>query len=292
VTSALLAWLRVGAELTKFRISAMATLTTATGFLIFSRRVVPELWTCVVGTLLTAAAACTFNQLQEQRYDARMARTGARPLPAGRVDRPTAALLGVVLAGLGLASLATAPANPLLVLALGAFALLWYNGVYSYLKRVTAFAVVPGALIGALPPVIGWCAAGGSLSDSTIWLVAGSFFIWQVPHFWLLALRHDADFRRSGWPVLSDTFALPQLRRITFVWIVATSVAAIMAAGLVSPSLPAMAGLAAGSLWLAVGSGGLLKSGSEAEELSAAFVRINAFAVAFCALLALSAIAG
>ena len=75
-------------------------------------------------------------------------------------------------------------ANPLALL-LGWLALVWYNLVYTFLKRITPHAVIPGSFIGAIPPLIGWVAAGGSLLDFRAWVLALFFFVWQVPHFYL-----------------------------------------------------------------------------------------------------------
>ena len=288
----LLGRLRLLMALTKLPIALMSTLTTATGYLLFAERPSFDMWCSLVGTLLLAAAAGTFNQLQEERFDALMPRTRARPLPSGRVDRMTAWLIGIALAGIGFSALASSPDQPLTTLALGAAALLWYNGGYTYLKRVTAFAVVPGALIGAIPPAIGWCAAGGSIMDARIWLVAGFLFVWQVPHFWLLALRFDADYRQSGWPVLTDTLAPEQVGRLTFAWILATVVTGFMAAVLVRVAPAALGALAAISVWLVLKSRVLLADEVSVPSLGATFGRINLFALVACLALAVGAALG
>ena len=94
-----------------------------------------------------------------------MKRTANRPLPAGRMSLASALFLSGLLILLGLYFLTSSEANAGLLALLGAFAVIWYNGIYTYLKRLTAFAVIPGALLGALPPVIGWTAAGGDPFD-------------------------------------------------------------------------------------------------------------------------------
>ena len=103
-----------------------------------------------------------------------------------------------------------------------------YNGVYTPLKRVTPFAALPGSFIGALPPVVGWVAAGGYLSDPTMHLVAFFFFLWQIPHFWLLLLFYEKDYADGGMPSLFDRFDRRQIVRLTFLWIAAVCVAALM----------------------------------------------------------------
>ena len=115
-----------------------------------------------------------------------------------------------------------------LALGLGIFALFWYNGIYTPLKRKTAFAVIPGAMIGAIPPLIGWVSGGGYFLDPKILAISFFFFMWQVPHFWLLLLKFGRDYERAGLPSLTRRFTSTQLRRMTFVWIFGTAAACMM----------------------------------------------------------------
>jgi protoheme IX farnesyltransferase len=108
--------------------------------------------------------------------------------------------------------------------ALGLLASLWYNGIYTYLKKKTPFAAIPGALIGMIPPVLGWVAGGGNLLDQRIGVIGVFFFTWQVPHFWLLLLDRRMDYEKAGFPSLIRIFTPMQLRRITSIWIFATVV--------------------------------------------------------------------
>ena len=92
--------------------------------------------------------------------------------------------------------------HPLAAL-LGLITVVWYNGIYTPLKRVTAFAAIPGGVVGAIPPVIGWVSGGGDPTDARIIVVAFFFFVWQVPHFWLLLMRIGGDYERAGLPSLT-----------------------------------------------------------------------------------------
>ena len=116
-----------------------------------------------------------------------MKRTAGRPIPAGVISVSRAILFatGSALLGTALLMLTGAP----LAAGIGVFTLLWYNLVYTPLKRITAFAVLPGALVGALPPLIGWTAAGGIPWDMQIITVAFLLFVGQMPHYWLLLLK-------------------------------------------------------------------------------------------------------
>ncbi len=208
------------AEFIKIRIAELVALSTATGFVLarggLDWRMVPA----VVGIFLMAAGSGALNQIQERHLDARMERTRHRPLPAGKLTLPQALIiaLGLLLAG-GAILLFTAG---WLAAGLGLLNAFWYNGVYTPLKRWTPFAVIPGALIGAVPPAIGWIAAGGSLLDRRLWALAFFFFIWQIPHFWLLLLNFGEDYERAGFPSLFRQFNKHQVARITFMWILAT----------------------------------------------------------------------
>jgi protoheme IX farnesyltransferase len=171
---------------------------------------------------LLAAGGSALNQVQERATDALMARTRHRPLPAGLLS-PRAGL-AVVLALFASALALLLAAGPLPA-GLGVFAIVWYNGVYTPLKKITPWALLPGALCGALPPVLGWTAAGGAVADYRIILLAGIFFLWQVPHFWLLARRCRRDYRRAGLPTVARLFPPRQARRITLAWVIALAAA-------------------------------------------------------------------
>jgi heme o synthase len=109
-------------------------------------------------------------------------------------------------------------------------ALVWYNGLYLFLKRTTAFAAVPGALVGAIPPVLGWCAAGGVLLDATILEVGFFFFIWQIPHFWLLAQVYGSEYEGAGFALPSRTLSSDQFRQMTSAWILAVAATGLVLA--------------------------------------------------------------
>jgi protoheme IX farnesyltransferase len=172
---------------------------------------------------------------------------------------------------------------------LGIFTVLWYNGVYTPLKRVSAFAAIPGGVVGAVPPLIGWSAAGGDPSDPRILAVAFFFFMWQVPHFWLLLLRIGDDYARAGLPTLTRLFTRPQLARIIYVWMIATVAACVSLPmfGVASP-LWALVGLAAASLWLGWHATTMVRSNGEIL----AFHQINVYALLVITLLSLSVLVG
>ena len=197
------------------------------------------------------------------------------PIPDGPSDLPCL----LILSGEGLLLSTGNAAVPLL----GAAAVLWYNGLYTGLKRVSAFAVVPGALVGAIPPAMGWSAGGGSLADPSLAALVFFFFMWQVPHFWLHLLTYGKEYAEAGLPSLTDVFSRDQMERLTFQWVSATAVSALLLglSGLLQSPL-AKACLAAASLWLVSGAISLMLRHEENHELL--FRRTNSFMLVVMAL--------
>jgi len=189
----------------------------------------PELSTSILmvslGILLQAVASSVLNQLQEIDLDRKMKRTQNRPLPTGKisVSAAIAFFLFNLLAGSSLIYFFGNLAAALV----GLFTIFWYNVVYTYSKRITAFAVVPGSLTGASPPFIGWTAAGGALFDKPIVLVGFLLFIGQVPHFWLLILKYGEEYGNAGIPSLTRVLSRAQINRLSFTWVVASAVSAL-----------------------------------------------------------------
>ena len=172
------------------------------------------------GVSLLAAGGSVLNQVMERDRDALMTRTRLRPLPTGQVTPTAAICMGT---GTALAALVMLGATGGTVPALcGAAALIWYLGVYTPLKSRTPFALPLGALSGAFPPLIGWCLAGGFPHDYRIIILSGLFFLWQIPHFWLLQDRNRADYLLAGIPLVDTGHGLLML------WIIALTVSALM----------------------------------------------------------------
>jgi protoheme IX farnesyltransferase len=155
-------------------------------------------WT-IVGTALVAGGASAINQVIERDADSLMRRTRLRPLPDGRLGPVEALAFAAILSVLGLLVLAAGVnvASALVALA----TLVSYAAIYTPLKRRTSFATVIGAIPGALPPVIGWAAAAGTLSQGA-WVLFAILFLWQLPHFLAIAWMYREDYARAGFPML------------------------------------------------------------------------------------------
>jgi protoheme IX farnesyltransferase len=212
-------------ELSKLKIMIPVCLTGFTGYFIFDPRLSPEIFLVSLAILLLSVSATVLNQVQEKDLDSKMPRTHDRPIPAQKIKIYQALLFFFITLFAGTALLYME--GNLRAAATGLFTIFWYNVVYTYSKRITAFAVVPGALTGALPPLIGWVAAGGGIWDKPIIFIEFLFFTGQIPHFWLLILRYGEEYKQAGIPSLTGIFSSNQINRLTFTWM-ATSVAAAL----------------------------------------------------------------
>ena len=263
-------------ELGKVRITLAVSITTLTGYLLHTTSLSTALPLTVLGIFLLASGASALNHLQEFRYDSRMKRTRQRPLPSGRIS-PAGAFwitLAYSLPGGFLLFLGTGWTG----LVLGLLAYFWYNIVYTYLKRVTAWAVIPGSLIGSIPPVIGWISAGGSLGDPAVLPIASFFFVWQVPHFWLLILKYGKEYEEAGFPSLSGSMTTVQISRLIFLWITGTALIAVVfsLSGTIG-SLFSRAGLWLASAWLILSFTPILRKTLDEFRPGKYFMKINYF---------------
>jgi protoheme IX farnesyltransferase len=212
------AWLGLYLELAKARLGSLVILTTIVGYVLASRgHWAPWtlVWT-VIGTSLTAFGANILNQWWEADRDALMHRTRSRPLPSGRIGSREALRWGLLSSLLGTGVLA-AGAN-LLTAALAGGTVLLYVLVYTPLKVRTPLNTVVGAVVGAVPPMMGWTAATGRV-ELGAWILFGLLFVWQVPHFLALAWMYRDDYARGGYrmlPAVDDAGGLTG--RMAFVW--------------------------------------------------------------------------
>lgn len=214
---------RVGAyaELSKFGIVLLVLVAAAAGFMLRAPLGADFPWAqglvVLAGVMLLSSGASALNQVQERDRDALMPRTANRPLPSGRLSHGQ---------GLAFAALATVAGACVLWLGigrtagmLGLVAAVLYNGVYTpWLKPTSPFAAVPGAVPGSIPPVIGWVAAGGSLTDAGAIILFGILFLWQMPHFWALSLRYRADYAAGGFPMVSEVVGVEGTARLILLY--------------------------------------------------------------------------
>jgi protoheme IX farnesyltransferase len=190
-------------ELVKARLTLLVLLTTAVGFYLGAEGAInfAALSYTVFGTAAAAAGAAALNQWWEYNLDALMQRTRSRPVPAGRMRPRDAVVLGAGLSIFGVAYLAFV-CNALSG-ALAAITLVIYVFAYTPLKRVSTFNTALGAVPGALPPMIGWAAARGTLNAGA-WMLFAILFFWQLPHFFAIAWMYRDDYARAGFQMISS----------------------------------------------------------------------------------------
>ncbi|KAJ8754995.1 hypothetical protein K2173_015507 [Erythroxylum novogranatense] len=190
-------------ELSKARLSMLVVATSGTGFVIGSGNGVVDIaglcYTCA-GTMLVAASANSFNQVFEIKNDAKMKRTRNRPLPSGRLTVPHA-VYWASFAGLTGTTILASKAN-MLAAGLAASNLILYAFVYTPLKQIHPVNTWVGAVVGAVPPLLGWAAASGQVSLNAMLLPAALYF-WQIPHFMALAYICRNDYAAGGFKMFS-----------------------------------------------------------------------------------------
>lgn len=260
-------------ELSKVKITIAVSFTTVTGYILAREGLDIGFISPTLGIFLLACGSSVINHMQEQQTDARMKRTQNRPIPAGKIKRHHSSLIAIVQISIG--SLLLLYGANIIALLLGWIALIWYNLVYTNLKKSTAHAVIPGSVIGTIPPLVGWVSGGGDLLNPDAWVMAFFFFIWQVPHFYLLLLKYGKQYEAAGLPSLTKSYSLNQIKRIVFSWTLATVLAAFLLpiTGLIS-SLISFAGLVISGIWLIVVFIRLLQSDREISP-GKYFMRMN-----------------
>jgi heme o synthase len=216
--------------LTKPEVNFLIVIATFTGFYLGYtgdlhnfpfERLFNTLW----GTLLVASGSGTLNQYLEWRFDARMRRTCRRPIAAARLRPAIALWFGIALSVIGAVYLVFAV--NVLASALAVFTLTSYLFVYTPLKRKTPLCTLAGAVPGAMPVLIGWAAAVGSIIDGKPWILYAVLFLWQFPHFMAIAWMYREDYARAGY------FVLPAQSEHRFlVWVTGVPAVALFLAGL------------------------------------------------------------
>lgn len=229
------------AELIKWKLSLAVAFSAVTGYLVCDTAAGvglqglaagSGLLKVAVGVFLLSSGAAALNQYTERKSDALMARTAGRPLPSGRMTPVTAAVLALLFIASGSLVLGFSGFLPLI---LGLANVFLYNVVYTGLKKVTALAIIPGALVGAVPPLIGYTAAGGVMTDTIILLFALFMFLWQMPHFWLLLVRYGSEYEKAGIRTIYSSMSSAQISRLILFWITGSSLMLWILTGIFMP---------------------------------------------------------
>jgi heme o synthase len=199
-------------ELLKPRVMSLVVFTALVGLVVAPGHVHPVIgFVALLCITVGAGAAGALNMWYDADIDGRMGRTAGRPIPRGRVTPGEAAGFGFTLAIFAVVTLGLLV--NVLAAALLAFTIFFYVAIYTmWLKRATPQNIVIGGAAGALPPMIGWAAATGSLALEPVLLFLIIFF-WTPPHFWALSLYRSDDYARAGIPMLPVVAGPDETRR-------------------------------------------------------------------------------
>jgi protoheme IX farnesyltransferase len=277
---------RIFLEIIKFKITILVSFTTGLGYILASNAISLSIFYPVIGIFLLACSASALNHYQERNTDGLMKRTSGRPIPSGKISARSVLMISFLIFVGGSAVLLYGTNLP--TLGVGYLTFIWYNGVYTPLKKITPWAIIPGSLVGALPPLAGWVSAGGSFTDPRIMIVSLYFFIWQIPHFWLLLMLYSDDYKQGGFPTLTDVMNISQLKRITFIWLLATVLIAMIIPmfGLVNYSYSLLL-LTVASLWMIYVSVRFLYSTGSRKPVIGSFIKINFYTLFLITVLSL-----
>ncbi len=207
-------------RLIKWRLSLAVAFSATAGYFLATQEFDFRALVCFFGVFLLAGGAAALNQIQERHLDRQMDRTAQRPLPAKELDFMQAisfTLLCILTGSILLFKLSWIAGL------LGLLNVVIYNALYTPLKRVSIYAVLPGGLVGAIPPIIGWTAAGSHIDNPEILFLATLVFLWQIPHFWLLVMRYGKEYEGAGFKSISQYLDERQIKRLVFFWILISS---------------------------------------------------------------------
>lgn len=211
--------------LTKFRLSFVVSLSLVFGFILAKNSIDFSIINPFLAVLLLALGVSALNQVQEYKEDALMPRTKNRPVASGAISVQKGLFISIALMVLGFVFVYLS--LQFLGVIIFAFVVLTYNLLYTKAKKITVYAAVFGAILGVIPPLIGWLSANGQISDLGFIALGLFYFIWQIPHFWLLTLKYHKEYEKASFPTVAKKFGVEGLERITFVWLLLTLISGL-----------------------------------------------------------------
>lgn len=238
-------------QLIKPGITLSNSMTAAAGFLLASSQFGFDsirFVATVLGIALVIASACVANNMLDRNIDTRMKRTKGREIATGKISLPIAGTYSVVL-GIGGFGLLYTLTNWYAVL-FGLLAFVWYVFIYGWAKRTTALSTIVGGVCGALPPMAGYVALSGAV-DATAWMLFTLMMVWQLPHFYAIAMFRADDYRQAGIPVWSVKYGMDSTKRQIYFWIIVFfALAPLMSATGSTGWVYFITMLVAGSYWI------------------------------------------
>lgn len=212
-------------ELIKPKISLSVGFTAFVGAVLYSGNFSLREFALFTGVFLLSAASAAINQIQESHIDINMQRTEKRPVASGKITSRNASVFAFLLAIFGFTILYyLSPVAGML----GILNAIIYNLIYTPLKQKTIFALIPGAVVGAIPPFIGWYACTSDIPHDSLFFLGLFLFFSQIPHFWLLLFKYRSEYKNAGFPTVFEKMSYNQISRTTIIWVLATVVSSLM----------------------------------------------------------------
>lgn len=259
---------------TKFVLSFAISLSALFAYIMAKGEIGTDMFISTFAVLLVAMGVSTLNQVQEYKEDALMERTKHRPIASGKMTRTTGIIISALLVIISLFLI-----HNLLGMAgvnLFLFSFVWYNLVYTPLKKKSALAVVPGAILGVIPPAVGWLTAGHALDEQEFFALGLYYFVWQIPHYWLLVMLHYGGYKDAGYPTVMRLFGQGSLQRLTFVWLILTMFTGVFLVDIFNPqSTFTYVLLVINVIFAFLSSLKLLQEGFELTDARSVFWKIN-----------------
>ncbi len=211
--------------LTKFKLSFTVSLSLVFAFVLAKSTIDFQIVYPFLGVLLLALGVSSLNQVQEYKEDALMPRTWNRPVAANRLSVRDGFIISFLL--ILFSFLFIYLSMKMLGIIIFSSVIILYNLFYTKGKKITVYAAVYGAVLGIVPPMIGWISANGEITDIKFIAIALFYFIWQIPHFWLLTLKYNQDYKKAKFPTVVDKFGKEGLERVTFIWLLLTVISGL-----------------------------------------------------------------
>jgi protoheme IX farnesyltransferase len=260
--------------LTKFILSFAVSLSALFAYIMAKGEVGIDMFVATLAVLLVAMGVSTLNQVQEYREDALMDRTKHRPIASGKLSPNAGLIIAATLVIISL--LLIYNLIGMIGVNLFLFSFIWYNLFYTPLKKKSALAVVPGAILGVIPPAVGWLTAGRPLDEIEFYALGLFYFVWQVPHFWLLAMLHDNAYKSAGYPTPMNLFGRETLKRLTYVWLILTIFSGLyLVDAFKTASTVVNVLLIINMIFAFISSFSLLKQNFELKDTKILFMKIN-----------------
>ncbi len=275
-------------RLIRVRLSMMVTFSALTGYLLTESSIGDSFYFLFTGLFSLAAGASVLNQVQELREDALMSRTNARPIPSGEISITKASMIALLLIGGGAILLFQNGWIPVL---LGLSNIVLYNLIYTPLKTRSWLAIIPGAMVGGIPPLIGWTSAGLYIFHPNAIFLFLFVFLWQVPHFWLLMIKYGKEYEFAGFSTITSILHEGQIKILVFCWGIVTSIFLLFFPFFGFNLKPALVNILilTNLLFIGLFYRFLFRKGSS-QTVRKAFILINSFALVVFVLLIVNAL--